>query len=184
MAEDDTEKSLDPSQKRLQEAHDRGDVVKSQEVSTWFVMAGGTLIVMAFSGAASSGIMTTMRGLIANSYNIRVEGRGFIGVVARLGSEVIASTALPLSLLMLAALAGNLIQHRLVWSGEALKPKFSKVSPGASCEPCSPRSRSSSASQWCRAPTSSPTRSRRASTRSAGGCRSGGSAFLQRFTNR
>jgi flagellar biosynthetic protein FlhB len=131
MAEDDTEKSLDPSQKRLQEAHDRGDVVKSQEVSTWFVMAGATLIVMAFSGAASSGIMTTMRGLIANSYNIRVEGRGFIGVVARLGTEVIASTALPLSLLMLAALAGNLIQHRLVWSGEALKPKFSKVSLGA-----------------------------------------------------
>jgi flagellar biosynthesis protein FlhB len=131
MAEDDTEKSLDPSQKRLQEAHDRGDVVKSQEVSTWFVMAGATLIVMAFSGAASSGIMTSMRGLIANSYDIRVEGPGFIGVIARLGREVIASTALPLSLLMLAALVGNLIQHRLVWSGEALKPKFSKVSPAA-----------------------------------------------------
>jgi flagellar biosynthesis protein FlhB len=131
MAEDDTEKSLDPSQKRLQEAHDRGDVVKSQEVSTWFVMAGATLIVMAFSGAASSGIMTSMRGLIANSYDIRVEGPGFIGVAARLGREVIASIALPLSLLMLAALVGNLIQHRLVWSGEALKPKFSKVSPAA-----------------------------------------------------
>ncbi len=131
MAEDDTEKSLDPSQKRLQEAHDRGDVVKSQEVSTWFVMAGATLIVMAFSGAASSGIMTSMRGLIANSYDIRVEGPGFIGVAARLGREVIASTALPLSLLMLAALVGNLIQHRLVWSGEALKPKFSKISPAA-----------------------------------------------------
>jgi flagellar biosynthetic protein FlhB len=131
MAEDDTEKSLDPSQKRLEEAHDRGDVVKSQEVGTWFVMAGATLIVMAFSGAASSGIMTTMRGLIANSYDIRVEGPGFIGVVARLGSEVIASTALPLSLLMLAALVGNLIQHRLVWSAESLKPKFSKVSPAA-----------------------------------------------------
>ena len=56
MAEDDTEKSLDPSQKRLQEAHDRGDVVKSQEVGTWFVMAGATLILLAFSGTASSGV--------------------------------------------------------------------------------------------------------------------------------
>ena len=34
-------------------------------------------------------------------------------------------------MLMLAAIAGNMIQHRLVWSGESLKPKFSKVSPGA-----------------------------------------------------
>ncbi len=131
MAEDDTEKSLDPSQKRLQEARDRGDVVKSQEVSTWFLMAGATLIVMAFSGAASAGMLTTLRGLIANSYDIRVDGAGFIAVIARLGREVIAATALPLSLLMLAALAGNLIQHPLVWSAEALTPKLSKISPAA-----------------------------------------------------
>jgi flagellar biosynthetic protein FlhB len=131
MADDDTEKSLDPSQKRLQEAHERGDVVKSQEVSTWFLIAGATLIVMAFSGGASSGIMSTLRGLIANSYDIRVEGPGFIGVVAKLGREVIVATALPLSLLMLAALAGNLVQHQLVWSAEGLKPKFSKISPSA-----------------------------------------------------
>jgi flagellar biosynthetic protein FlhB len=34
-------------------------------------------------------------------------------------------------MLMLAAIAGNMIQHRLVWSGESLKPKLSKISPGA-----------------------------------------------------
>src|ERR1700726_4804290 len=131
MADQDTEKSQDPSQKRLQEAHDRGDVVKSQEVSSWFVMAGATLIVIAFAGAASGGIPTPLRGLIANSYDIRVDGPGFIDVVARLGREVIAATALPLALLMLAALAGNLIQHRLVWSAQGLTPKFSKISPSA-----------------------------------------------------
>ena len=118
-------------EKRLQEAHDRGDVVKSQEVSTWFLMAGATLIIMAFSGAASNGIMTTLRGLIANSYDIPVEGPGFIAIITKLGREVIVATALPLFLLMLAALAGNLIQHRLVWSAEALTPKFSKISPAA-----------------------------------------------------
>jgi flagellar biosynthesis protein FlhB len=131
MAEDDSEKSLDPSQKRLDEAHEKGDVVKSQEVSTWFVMAGATLLVIAFSGQMSSGILTSLRGLIAHSYDIRVEGPGFLGLVAKLGSEVIGAMALPLALLMLAALAGNLVQHRLVWSAEGIKPKFSKVSPVA-----------------------------------------------------
>ena len=131
MAEDDTERSQDPSQKRLQEALDRGDVVKSQEVSTWFVMAGAALTLMAFSGPMAGGVITTLRGLIANSYDIRAEGPGFIAVIARLGGELLAAIALPLSLLMLAALGGNLIQHRLVWSGEALKPKLSKISPAA-----------------------------------------------------
>jgi flagellar biosynthesis protein FlhB len=131
MAEDDTERSQDPSQKRLQEALDRGDVVKSQEVSAWFVMAGASLTLMAFSAPMAGGVMTTLRGLIANSYDIRVEGSGFIAVITRLGGELLAAIALPLSLLMLAALGGNLIQHRLVWSGEALKPKLSKISPAA-----------------------------------------------------
>ena len=34
-------------------------------------------------------------------------------------------------MLALAAIGGNLIQHRLVWSAEGLKPKLSKISPGA-----------------------------------------------------
>jgi flagellar biosynthesis protein FlhB len=131
MAEDDSERSLDPSQKRLDEAHEKGDVVKSQEVSTWFVIAGATLLVIAFSGQMSNGILISLRGLIAHSYDIRVEGPGFLGLVAKLGGEVIGAMALPLALLMLAALAGNLVQHRLVWSAEGIKPKFSKVSPVA-----------------------------------------------------
>ena len=43
MAEErrtDTEKTEDPTQKRLDEALKRGDVVKSQEVNTWFIIAG------------------------------------------------------------------------------------------------------------------------------------------------
>jgi flagellar biosynthetic protein FlhB len=38
---------------------------------------------------------------------------------------------MPLLMLALAAIAGNMVQHRLVWSAEALKPKLSKISPGA-----------------------------------------------------
>jgi flagellar biosynthetic protein FlhB len=44
---------------------------------------------------------------------------------------LIAALGVPLLMLSLAAIGGNMIQHRLVWSGEQLKPKFSKVSPGA-----------------------------------------------------
>ena len=50
-----TEKTEDPTQKRLDEALKRGDVVKSQEVNTWFVIAGATLVLMAFSGSMGEG---------------------------------------------------------------------------------------------------------------------------------
>ena len=47
---DDTEHTEDPTPRRLEEAIKRGDVVKSIEVSTWFTIGGGTLMLMVFSG--------------------------------------------------------------------------------------------------------------------------------------
>jgi flagellar biosynthetic protein FlhB len=126
---DDTERSEDPTQKRLTEAQERGDVVKSQEVSTWFVLGGGTLVLMAFAGTMGQSLLTTMRGLIANSHHIRVENRGFLTVLAKLELSLVAALAVPFLVLALAAILGNMVQHQLVWSTEPLKPKLSKISP-------------------------------------------------------
>ena len=129
--QDASEKTEDPTQKRLDEAIERGDVVKSQEVSTWFVIAGATLVLVAFSGGVGGGLTTTLRGLIANAHDIRVDGPALPHLFETIGGEMIAALAIPFLLLMLAALGGNLIQHRLVWSFEVLTPKLSRVSPGA-----------------------------------------------------
>ena len=128
---DTTEKTEDPTQKRLDHALMRGDVVKSQEVNTWFVIAGATLVLMAFSGGMSSEITTTMRGLLANAHNISMDGPALPRLFEKIGVELIAAVAIPFLLLMLAALGGNLIQHKLVWSLEVLAPKLSKISPAA-----------------------------------------------------
>jgi flagellar biosynthetic protein FlhB len=125
----DAERSEDPTQKRLDEALERGDVVKSQEVSTWFVIGGGALMLSAFSGSMSGGLSTTFKGFLSNAHQIPVDGHGLIALAARAEREVLVAIAVPLGLLVLAALAGNVIQHRLVWSLESLKPKLSKVSP-------------------------------------------------------
>jgi flagellar biosynthesis protein FlhB len=133
MAEQENggERTEDPTQKKLDEALERGDVVKSQEVNTWFIIAGATLILLAFSNQISGGLQSSLRGLIGNAHDIPVDGRGLLHMTGRLGVEVLAAVAIPFLLLMLAALVGNMIQHRLVWSVEALTPKLNKISPGA-----------------------------------------------------
>src|SRR5438874_5048936 len=133
MAEerDDTERSEEPTQKRLDDAVERGDVVKSQEVNTWFVIGAATLCLAMFSGSMSGGLAVSLGGLLANAHGIRADGYGLMALAGRLGAEIVAMAAIPFLVLMFAAIAGNMIQHRLVWSGEALRPKFSKISPGA-----------------------------------------------------
>jgi flagellar biosynthetic protein FlhB len=128
---DASDKTEDPTQKRLDDAHDRGDVVKSQEINTWFVIAGATLVLSTFSGSIGSGILVPLRNLIANSWMIHTDGPGLLALSQSLEYAVVAALGVPLLMLALAAIAGNMIQHRLVWSAESLTPKFSKISPGA-----------------------------------------------------
>src|SRR5947209_10435097 len=131
MAEehDPSEKTEDPTQKRLDDAHDRGDVAKSQEVNTWFMIAGATLVLSTFSGSIGGGIMMPLRNLVANSWMMRADGPGLLALAWHLEFLLIAALGVPLLLLVLAAIGGNMVQHRLVWSGEQLKPKLSKISP-------------------------------------------------------
>ena len=131
MAEDSdsTDKTEEPTQKRLEDALKRGDVVKSQEANTWFIIAGATLVLMPFSSGMGANLTTTMRGLLANSYDIPLDGPSLPHLFQKIGGEMIAAIAIPFLLLMLAALCGNLIQHQLVWSYESLAPKLSKISP-------------------------------------------------------
>jgi flagellar biosynthesis protein FlhB len=130
MSDDsDQEKQQEPTQKRLDDALEKGDVAKSQEVNTWFVIAGATLLVSSFSGSIGSGITGPMRVLIEKSWMLPVDGAGLMGLTKSLLLMMMSVLALPLGLLALVAIGSNLIQHRLVFSAEGLKPKFSKLSP-------------------------------------------------------
>src|ERR1700710_1055624 len=129
--DDAAERTEDPPQKRLDDAHDRGDVAKSQEINTWIVIAGGTLVLSTFSGSIGGGILMPLRNLVANSWMIHADGPGLLALTQSLGYALMAALGVPFLLLAIAAIAGNMIQHRLVWSAESLKPKFNKVSPGA-----------------------------------------------------
>src|ERR1700755_1922880 len=117
---DTDDKTLDPSQKRLDEAIERGDVVKSQEINTWFLIAGATFVMSTFGASIGTGIMVPMRNLIANAWMIRTDGPGLMALASSLKYPLIAALGLPFLMLTIAAIAANIVQHRLVWSGQPL----------------------------------------------------------------
>src|SRR6516225_5972576 len=106
--EDDSEKTEDPTQKRLDQALERGDVVKSQEINTWFVIAGATLVLSTFSGSMIGGIMQPLRSLLANAWMIRTDGPGLMQLAKSIEYALIAAVGVPFLMLMIAAIAGNM----------------------------------------------------------------------------
>ncbi|MGB6662876.1 MAG: flagellar type III secretion system protein FlhB [Xanthobacteraceae bacterium] len=131
MAEeqDDAEQTEDPTPRRLDQAIERGDVVKSIEVSTWFMIGGATLSLMIFSGPTAVSLQTAMRSLLAHSFEIPTDGASLVDLTWSLGGTLLVALGIPLLLLTVSAFAGTIIQHRIIFSFEPLKPGLSKISP-------------------------------------------------------
>jgi flagellar biosynthetic protein FlhB len=126
---DDQERSEDPTQKRLDDAVKKGDVAKSQEVNTWFLLAGGTLALFSFGGFAANRLAQAFAEIFAKLHMVGSDGRSLIHLIARLMFEVLIAIGPLLSIVVVAALASNMVQHSWVWTGESLKPKISRISP-------------------------------------------------------
>ena len=132
MAEEgDEDKTQDPTAKRLEDAHKRGDVAKSIEVNTWFMIAGATFIMSSFSGSIASNLTVPLKNLLEHAGQMKTDGPSLLLLVERLEYMMLAALGIPFVLLIVAAVNSHLIQHRPVWSADPITPKLSKLSPMA-----------------------------------------------------
>ncbi len=126
---DETEKTEEPSQRKLEEAHKKGDVAKSQEVTMWFALLAMTMIVLLFSGNMASSTARVLKIFLGNAQGYSMDGFAILSLLVTLGQKVAVVLLIPMGVLILAALAGNLVQHKPVFTTERMKPKFEKISP-------------------------------------------------------
>ncbi|MGN6099957.1 MAG: flagellar biosynthesis protein FlhB [Devosia sp.] len=131
MANDDDQESKteDPSAKRLEDARKRGDVAKSPEVVTWFMLFGTGAVLAMLAPWTTSSLFQELRLLMANADQSEVGGPALGQFLTALAQAIIGVAIIPMAVLTAVAVAANLIQHRPVVSAEPLIPKFSKISP-------------------------------------------------------
>lgn len=128
-APEKSSKTEDPSQKKLDDAHKRGDVVKSQEVTTWFMLAGSGLIFALMAAPTSASLTESLKSLMANADQFELGGGAFGAFFGGLAGSILLVALVPLAVLLLFGIAGNLVQHMPLLSLDPIKPKFSKISP-------------------------------------------------------
>jgi len=127
--QDDSEKTEEPTHRKLEEAHKKGDLVKSQEVSTWFVMVGGATAIALMGPSAASSIMGSLTIFLAHPDAIPMDAEHLRRIWLGIGANAFAAMIGPLAILIGAALIGHIIQHSPVFTAENMKPKLSKISP-------------------------------------------------------
>lgn len=130
MADEDEEsKTEEPTQKKIDDAIKRGEVVKSQELSTFFILSAATVFIAFLSTGVSRDLTRSLTAFLDHAGDISMDAGSLAGITLHLGALIGGALALPALLFVVAGIAGNAVQHRLIFTFEPLEPKFSKVSP-------------------------------------------------------
>lgn len=126
---DDAGKTEDPSAKRIEDARKRGDVSKSPEVVTWFMLGGTGAVLAGMAPWTAASLMQQLRIVMANADQFEIGGPAFGSFFTALAQGIIGVALIPMGVLTAIAVIANLIQHRPLVSVTPLVPKLSKISP-------------------------------------------------------
>lgn len=130
MAEnDDQERTEQPSEKRLRESREKGDVPRSRDLSGAIVVLAGVSALMN-GGAAAMEHVRRIYGLGLTYDRAALFSEQLPGRVLSMAMHEAMSLFAPVALAtMLAALAAPLLLGGLNFSAEALEPKFERLDP-------------------------------------------------------
>lgn len=125
---DDSEKTEDPTPRRLQDAAEQGDIVKSQEVSTFVLLGAGTLAIALFGHSSAEAFARGFRAFLEQPDQFSLGAGGAMDLARHVLWSLFLILGPPLGLIMAAGLGANLLQHGPVFSAEKIKPDITKLS--------------------------------------------------------
>jgi len=126
--QDDSQKTEEPTHRRLEQAREKGQVARSQEINHWFMILALTLIVSVFAAPVASRIVRQITEFIVRAPTMTLDGGRLREMMVETLGDLVVAAAIPIALVMLAALAAGLIQNGLVFSTESVTPKLEKLS--------------------------------------------------------
>ncbi len=127
---DPSQRTEDPTQKRLQDAREKGEFPRSQDVVTFATLSAATFAIVVWGGEAGRLFIDRFGGFISHPDQFDASGGGILGLAWAVAGALALILAVPFAAMLVAAIGGNLIQSPLVLTGEKLKLDISKLSPG------------------------------------------------------
>ncbi len=131
MAEENeaSSKTEEPTPRKLEEARRKGDVAKTQDLPQLASLVGVMAVILIGGGWLAQDMAGRLLPFISRPEDIDLSGTGGVFVA----QEAMMATLPALGAVMIAAclagIAGNLIQHGLIFTGEKMKPDLKKISP-------------------------------------------------------
>ncbi len=131
MAESESgaDKSEEPTEKRLRESREKGQIARSKELNTLAVMIAGTGALLASGGTLGTAMLNIMHGNFSLTRDVLMDERS-MGLLLLASGKVALDAMLPLLLaLLIASVFGPIALGGWLFSAEAMAPKASRMNP-------------------------------------------------------
>ncbi|BEU02711.1 flagellar biosynthesis protein FlhB [Agarivorans sp. OAG1] len=129
MADDEQEKTEDPTGKKLEEARNKGQVARSKELGTAAVLISAALVIMAFGGMLAESMVKVFQTAFVMSREEVFDVNFMLKNIGIMGWLLFKPLIWIMGFITLAALIGNTLLGGMPFSWEAARPKASKMSP-------------------------------------------------------
>ena len=128
--QDSSQKTEEPTQRRLDDARKQGQVASSREINHWMMILATTIVMVVFAPAVGNGLGQTMLKFVEAPHAIPTDlphlSRLLTGVLTDVGMIVFV----PMAVLVVAAIGAGLVQHGPMASAESIHPKLERISLG------------------------------------------------------
>ncbi len=130
MAEDsdDSEKTEEPTGKRLSDAAEKGDVIQSQELKHFIVLFAATLVMVTMSGYMAHQVVGRTVRFLEQAHNIPFDGGHLVVVMHQIGLDLLAILGMPVLFLIIASIGSSALQNPISFNFDRLSLDISRLS--------------------------------------------------------
>jgi len=130
MAESDSgEKTEEPTAKKLDDAKKKGQIARSKDLGTMFVLVGSAVALMIVGSALVESLSNIMKRLFTLSREESLDMNALFGVLQGTLTDIISPLMWIFVIIIFAAFVGNTMLGGMSFSAEAMAPKLNRMSP-------------------------------------------------------
>ncbi len=127
--EDESQKTEQPTERRLEEAARKGQTIQSRELTTFLMLLVFTLCLTYLAPILSKQAITFLKLFIEDSHQIEISSTNLPKIYLFSIYEYSKLVIIPFVLVMIAAIVSNFVQNgSFIWTIEPLTPKLEKIS--------------------------------------------------------
>ena len=127
--EDKSQKTEQPTPKRLREAREKGNVAKSREFGTVFILISSLIIFYFYGKQFLRHLLELMQWLFLSCGELTIQDTNMTTLIYQIEAKLVHILAPIILFLGISAILANYCQVGFIFSGESLKPELNKINP-------------------------------------------------------